>query len=361
MTVLILDSNALRRGHFSVNEITAWMDHVGSGAEVHIPEVVIWEWAEHAAEAHTTLTTQRQEFRVDPAVYSRPSLPPPTPIDVLVSTIESLLPRGVNIWRAPDATYKQALQHQILQTGPTERKQGIKTGGADAIVAACVDDALEHRRGTEAVLLATNDHGLRVHCTDRFGDDLLLVSSRKELLQKLNAFTPPESDLLESLEDSLSRRIKDSRSDIGSAVQTFDMGYRIQASRNQTAALNDVPVRDLAQLGRVDIVEVDDLQIADPPLTQAVSDRRNSRVGIADVRIFSDVHMTQLELRPAPSGGSHWVTAYDGIVPNVMIELPITLTWDEHWELRAVEASGEAVLIFDSYDEGDEEETAEAD
>ena len=64
MTRLVIDTNAVRRGTFSTGALRQWIDVVQMDAtEIYLPEVVIWEWAEHAASAHSTLQAQLQEVQ----------------------------------------------------------------------------------------------------------------------------------------------------------------------------------------------------------------------------------------------------------------------------------------------------------
>lgn len=348
--MLVLDTNALRHGQFSIPALRAWIRAVGEGADVVIPQVVIWEWAEHAAAAHTRLAGQLDEFKADPALYARPMLVDPLPLDELIRKMRELLPRPARVYTHADSAYKQAVMDQVLQTGPAERKDGVKTGAADSLLQECLAAQLEDRRGTEAVILATGDKGLKRACTAEFGEDVLIVSSTRELLQKLYAFVPAQEDLLEEAETALWDRVRDASSDIGSALRAFDMGYRIQVSDRAPSTVHDVPVRDLARLGRLDLLELHDLQVS-------ASDDGN-RIGLADVRIFADVHMTQLELRPSANGTSEWRTSYDGTISHGFIDIRVAVTWNQHWELVTVEPTGEAVLVFDTSDYDDLDDVA---
>lgn len=92
VTILVLDTNALRRGHYSAKALQRWIDAVGADAEITIPEVVIWEWAEHAASAYTTLESQLQEFGVDESLYERPGLTDHVPTESLAERLVALLP-----------------------------------------------------------------------------------------------------------------------------------------------------------------------------------------------------------------------------------------------------------------------------
>jgi predicted nucleic acid-binding protein len=261
--MLVLDTNALRRGHFSTKALRQWIEAVGEDADILIPEVVIWEWAEHAASAHTTLQSQLQEFRVDPGLYKRPTLADQVSIESLVDRITGLLPNSIRVWSAPDSVWKRAIMDQVLQIGSGERKEGVKTGAADSVVLACVQEQVDDRRNAEAILLATKDTRLKANCSRLFGEEVLLAESPVALLERLNAFEPAEQELYEATEEVLRGLVTDTSSDIGAALDTFDMGFRIHVSEKTPGPpYRDAPFRELARLGRVDIVELHDLRVA---------------------------------------------------------------------------------------------------
>jgi hypothetical protein len=347
--LLVLDANALRRGQFSGTALRQWIDAVGEDADVVVPEVVIWEWAEHAASAHTTLQSQLQEFRVDAGLYERPALADQLPTQSLVERIRGLLPTSVRVWSPPDAVWRQAIMDQVLQIGSGERKEGVKTGAADSVVLACVKEQVDGRRNAEPVLLATNDTRLKANCARLLGEEVLLAESTVALLERLNAFEPAEQELYEETEEVLRRLVTDTNSEIGSALETFDMGFRIQVSE----AAPERPNRDarfgvLARLGRVDIVELHDLRVA--------SQADDGRVGLADVRVFAEIHLTELELRSTSAGTSEWVTTFDGPITDGFVDLTVTVAWDRRWRVKSVLPTGAAVIVLDSsdYDDSDD-------
>ena len=341
MTRLILDTNALRDGQFSSSALQQWARALGEGeVDLVIPEVVVWEWAEHADSAYASLAATHRDYKVDPAVLPVPPLPEASAKSELISRIRGLISRPAVVWSPGEATWESAVRDQVLQTGVGERKQGVKTGAADAIVLACVAEQVEDRRGTEAVILATRDKGLRKACKDRFGVEVLLVLGTGDLLSTLIAFAPAEQDLLEATEEWLDRAIRSGlSSDLRAPLDTFAMGYTVRH-----ASARDASFHELARLGRVDIVELHDLRVG--------QDGANDRVGLADVRLFADVHMTVLELVRTETGASEWKTAFDGTVTGGYVDLQLTVTFDTHWDVRSAFPTGPANIVFD--DDGDE-------
>ena len=148
-------------------------------------------------------------------------------------------------------------------------------------------------------------------------------------------FRPADDELLERTEELLVGRFEDPSSDISMALATFDMGFEIM---NRRAALSVVE-RELAELGRIEIVEVHDLEIS------ARTD--GARIGFADVRLFADVHMTALELRPLDHDKSEWVTTFSGTVSGGNIDLRLQVEFDLDWNIAALSADGAARIDFD--------------
>ncbi|PYF98973.1 hypothetical protein SAMN05216184_110112 [Georgenia satyanarayanai] len=347
MTILVLDTNALRRGHFSAKTLQRWIDAVGEDARIVVPEVVIWEWAEHAATAYATLQSQLQEFIVDPGLYEHPDLADQLPTASLTERITAMIPESVEVWSPPNSFWRQSVMDQVLQVGAGERKQGVKTGAADSVVLACVEHMVASRRNAEAVVLATNDSRLRFNCGQRFGDEVLTAKGTADLLEQLNAFVPAEQELFEGTEDALRAAVEDESTGIGAALATFDMGFQIHTTESASGE-GRAPVRDLARLGPIEIVELHGLRVTGAEAAE--------RVGLADVRVFADIHMTRLELRGPSAGSAEWVTTFDDFVPHGFVDLTVAVAWDRFWKVLSVSPTGPAVIVFDSaeYDELDD-------
>jgi hypothetical protein len=325
------------------------VDSLGGEAEFVVPEVVIWEWAEHAAAAFDALRDQYERFPVDSLLIGLPALAEPPTKSEIVKIIERSVPAGVEVWKAPPQTWRDAVEAQVLQTGTGERKEGVKTGAADHLVLACVRETMDERSNAEAVVLATGDKRLRQTCEAEFGDDVLLAGSHHELLKRLVEFEPAADELAEHVEEQLADRVNHSTSDIGRALETFSMGFEVVS---RTAPLNPSS-RELARLGRVHIFELHDLEVG--------QFEGGARVGYASVRLFADVHMSVLELGREDDGGLGWVQTYSGTLTDGMIDLTLNLSFDRDWSLLSVTSSGVAVIDFNPSDEDvdqDEDETA---
>src|SRR4051794_22552841 len=107
MTRLVLDTNALREGQFSSNALNHWISALGDGdVDLLIPEVVVWEWAEHAALAHASLVATVRDFKVDSSLISVPALPETIDKTELVSRIKRPIKRPAAIWSPDPATWE---------------------------------------------------------------------------------------------------------------------------------------------------------------------------------------------------------------------------------------------------------------
>lgn len=258
MTRIVLDTNILGRGHFNLHRLQSVLESVaGSGVEVVVPEVVVWEWAEHAAATYEALVEEHRAFRVDESLYRLPDMPPVLPKQELVAAILKAIPRDVTVWRPQGEEWRAAIEAQVLQTGTGERKGGVKTGAADHLLLACVREQLDERGSAEAVVLATGDRNLRQACEAALDDEVLYADNERELLRRLIEFEPAPEELSEAVEEELSSRIKHGNSDIGETLQTFAMGFEVVGRREPLKNTQ----RELARLGRVDIVELHELEV----------------------------------------------------------------------------------------------------
>lgn len=344
MTRIVFDANLPARGHFSSDRLQHLIDMLGSDVEIVVPEVVIWEWAEHAVTTIEALVDEHLRLRVDRLLYAPPVMPEPPDKEALVASIRDSLPRGVRVWRPNSHESLDAVRAQVLQTGTGDRKKGVKTGAADHLVLACVSAQLGDRQSAEAVVLASGDKHLRDTCEAAFGEEVLFASSDYELLRRLREFEPATDELLEAAEEALRDRIRDGQSDIGSALETFAMGFDI-VNRRQTVGRNE---RELARLGTVEIVELHDLEVGQL--------EGEARAGYADLRIFGSVHMTVLELR-REGRDSEWIQTFSGLVTGGMIDLKVHVAFDRDWKLISVAPASAAEINFDQMvdDEGEDD------
>lgn len=336
MTRVVVDSNYVGRGDFSVRRLKVVVSLLGNGGEVVVPEVVVWEWAEHAAQAIEQLVDQTARLPVDAAVYEPAKQPIRPSKDDLIRAIESNLPPGVSIWRATPDQHADAVRAQVLQTGTAERKGGVKTGAADHLVAECLAAQLQERRNAEAVVLASNDKRLRKVCREIYGDEVLFASGDVELIKALVDFAPAEAELLEAVEENLIERLSWTEG-IAAELVNFSMGYYF----SWRSSTNRPMEREIPSMRRIEIVELHDLQVG--------AFENHARIGIAHVRVFGTVHMTVLEWNAFGDDDAEadWVTTYDDDLPNGIVDLLVAILFDRTWQVQSVTSASEARIHFD--------------
>jgi hypothetical protein len=146
--VVVLDTNFVGRGRLQVDAVRQLAGRLSErGHSVVIPEVVVWEWAQHAFDAlqEARVALDKASRDVDGRLcLTLPELQVPDVLQ-LVDTISSVLLEmpGVTILASDDASPSDAVQQQVLQIGLGIRKAGVKTGAADALVLSSVEVLVE--------------------------------------------------------------------------------------------------------------------------------------------------------------------------------------------------------------------------
>ncbi|MDR2294700.1 MAG: hypothetical protein LBE05_05800 [Microbacterium sp.] len=331
MTIVILDTNALPHGHYNERFFQQILDVAGHGAILVVPEVVIWEWAEHAHSALRTLAEQLKHHRVDQLLAPRLSVPDVPSVEELVESIESAIQWRAKIWSPPPGEWRSAVRQQVLQTGNGERKQEVKTGAADAIVLSCVGAQLEVAEG--AVVLLSSDNKLRSEVLKQFSE-ARVASGSGELLAQFWTFTPAPDQLAvrtaERLTDFLNERI----SRFGEAMPFDAFGFEYVSGPirlDQTS----MPRLSSTQLRHVDIVEIYEFE------TSVDGDHRYGR---AELRIFGDIALTLLLDSYEPDGEVRTVpSSFRASMAH--IDVVVITEWNQNWELVSIEPAGVAVVV----------------
>lgn len=332
VTVVILDTNALPHGHFSDRVLSKLIDVASRGASIVVPEIVVWEWAEHAYAAQKSLAEVVRQQRVDEKLVARLPAPEVPGINELVARVESALSGRATIWTPPPAVWRDALHQQVLQIGTGERKLGIKTGAADAIVLACVEEHIDTADG--AVVLLSNDGKLRAACMTRCSD-ALVANGVGQLLSSLNEFEPAEEDLALRVAEDLPVLLNEEIADQGIAMPFEDLGVELQ-SGSLLLGSDTSPRVSTIELAHVDIVEVHDFQIARDD---------DNRYGLAALRIFGDISVVLVDQREITPGQFAPVSE---VVSLQMAHLDVTVAirWNHNWQFEGIQPTGVAVVVL---------------
>lgn len=341
MTVIVLDTNALPHGQFSLKALKALVDVAGRGASIVIPEVVIWEWAEHALSAHVALEEAIRRHRVDEGIIQRPIIDTAPPISELVERIGATLPHGVRVWHPEEADWRTAVRDQILQIGSGEAKSGIKTGASDALVLACVEN--ESNYAENAVVLLTSDKRLRRNANQH---NILAASGSGELLNVLQNFVPAAEDLTLHLMEDLPAYFNERLEGWSGALSFRDYGV---AASIEGATFGRTEEDELSSLfiPHVDIAEVDNL---------SVQAEGNERIGLAELRLFGSIEgevLTYREVSPGEVGATRETVDFS----QEFVDVTIAVRWDHNWHIDTVVPTGVAVLVISNHAQDEDEDT----
>ncbi|MFC8797107.1 hypothetical protein ACFT2C_05205 [Promicromonospora sp. NPDC057138] len=153
---IVLDTNAFGSGKIRLEQVEGLAsDLATAGVVVLVPEVVLWEWAQHAHEDLDAFYTQQASMHRVLRGAQIPGHFPDVPnglhgesvaVDRILEHLTERLAALANVRILPTAPSAAlvGLKAQILQQGSGRRKSGTKTGAADM---AWVHSALEHVGG----------------------------------------------------------------------------------------------------------------------------------------------------------------------------------------------------------------------
>jgi rRNA-processing protein FCF1 len=340
VTVIVLDTNAMPHGQYSAAFLRALKDLVGRGASLVVPEVVVWEWAEHARSAHVALEEAIKGHRVDRGILNHAAIESAPSIEDLVLRIEAKLAPDASVWRPSDDAWRGALRDQVLQIGSGETKSNVKTGASDAIVFACVEYESDHAEG--AVVVLTSDRLLRKNIMERF-DNVLTASGTGVLLATLSTFVPDPDDialrLMEQLPDYLNERLGDH----GGEILPFrDLGVAMEVDGEYYGSSVENGLASI-MFTRVDIAEIHDFRVeADGA----------ERIALAELRLFGTILadvLTYHEVSPGEAGASRETIDFS----SHFVDVTVAVRWDLNWQIETVVPTGVAILVICGPDEED--------
>lgn len=290
MATIVLDTNAMPHGQYRSRTINELRRFMGDTASIVVPEVVVWEWAEHAHRAQLALKLTVEQHRVDPGIVPRTIAPSTPSLEHLVEAIAAALAgQDVEIWAPGHGAWKDAVRQQVLQVGSGETKKDVKTGAADAIVLKCAESFAYESE--PPVILLTSDAQLRVVATREIAD-LMTANGTHDVLRKISEFTPATIDLevraAEVLPDLFNARLAEG----GPAISFDEFGIELLASGGRSSADFSMQLQRL-EFKEVDLVEFHDFEVA------SVED---GCVGLGNMRIFGTFELSFLESRETTPG-----------------------------------------------------------
>jgi hypothetical protein len=337
MTRVVIDTNFAGRGHFNQGRLKSLAAKLaGTGAQVVVPEVVIWEWAEHARAAFEALEGEHSSFKVDQALIQIPPLPTRPSTDELCEQIISMLPNEFTIWHHTRDDHQQAVRAQVLQKGAGERKKGVKTGAADHLIFLCIRAQTKSRHWPGSVVAATADSALRRLCEEEFGTDVPCVGDDRQLLARLINFTPAEDGLIQNVKRELVHLIN-SPTDIGIAFRQFPLGYVTSEEGEEEPTVWEEVRLCLEQANSVEVLDLD----VGKTLEQ------EAYVGSGSVRVFGTVRSRLYTFEQSSEYDFERVLT-DQWIAEATIDVPITLIFEQEWMIASVEVVGPAYIDLNS-------------
>lgn len=340
MTTIVLDTNAMPHGQYRSRTINELRRFVGDATSIVVPEVVVWEWAEHAHRAQLALQLTVEQHRVDPGIVPGTIAPTTPSLEHLVGAIAAALAdQDVELWTPGHEAWKDAVRQQVLQVGSGETKKDVKTGAADAIVLKCAESFAYESE--PPVILLTSDAQLRLTATREVAD-LMTANGTHDVLRKISEFTPATIDLevraAEVLPDLFNARLAE-----GGPVISFDeFGIELLASGGRSSADFSMQLQRL-EFREVDLIEFHDFEVA------SVVD---GRVGLGNMRIFGSFELSFLESRETTPGRFELVGDLIGPFSDY-VDVTVAISWDVAWQFQDIKATGVAVAVLgdDDYDE----------
>ena len=153
---IVFDSNVFGAQALpNVKTIELWAQAcVEHDAELWIPDVVAYELAQHAMEAHEDAMKAYSAHLRRLEAWGQAVVDGPEPISV-DSLVNAMISAGAVIVHLEGAEARAAVLDQVLLKGVGRRKQGVKTGAADS---AWVRSVVAHNLGdTDGLVVVTGD------------------------------------------------------------------------------------------------------------------------------------------------------------------------------------------------------------
>lgn len=201
---IVLDTNFASRGKYQSARLRKVVERlVARGHDIVIPEVVVWEWAEHL---HRKLVVAR-ELADSAAVDLKAAglgarttpleVPSPQAIcDHITADLNSMDGLVVHVPDFFDAA--DAIRDQVLQVGMGSRRGGTKTGAADSLVLAAAVRTHDFDDGNRPVVLCTNDSEL-AKAAGRSPTPLVVICDLGDLWRWHGTTQPLDDDLANAI------------------------------------------------------------------------------------------------------------------------------------------------------------------
>lgn len=128
--VIALDTNAFAGGRLAFDQLENLVARAEShaGVEIWVPEVVVWEWAEHSYRDHVDAVARLSALRV--AGVSVPDLQPRTVDDLLKGMLDQFASLGDFLVVVPSAGSVEAIKDQYCSARRLAKWHGVTASGS---------------------------------------------------------------------------------------------------------------------------------------------------------------------------------------------------------------------------------------
>lgn len=260
---VVVDTNVFANGEFSCSRFKKLVKRVEKkGHRLVVPLVVVWEWAEHAQAAHELYRSQARfaARRIDPLLRGAIDVPPPADIEGLVAAIDrAVTAAGAEIADPPEGSGVDSVRQQVLQIRHGVKIEQVKTGAADALLAATVRSVADEAPG--AILVSADKRlGSLVHDPPR----ARVVDRLPDLWNLLLAIAPAERVVVERFEEYVLNRVKEDLAEgnypLPSGTPQYGQAVAELLDVHHDAELFDLTVNSVSEVRAVEseIVEDDD-------------------------------------------------------------------------------------------------------
>jgi hypothetical protein len=343
---VVIDANAFGGGRLQIDQVEGLAGELAEvDVEVVVPEVVLWEWAEHALRDLTELekTAKQLRNRIGRAGLSRlhpaaakqavPKVPPILElVELARASLEGLA--NVRVLPASPAGALAGLRSQVLQTGAGKRKPtgaGTKTGAADT---AWIYDVFElAERDADRLVFLSGDRDVVEACAELGSHAPKIYAQRIDVLNALRELREEEARDAARLvaQDLLTDLPHDART--GHSVEDLHIPAWLDTNVETTKA----GARSNSEL-------VMAITLARVSGVAAVRNARtDGRLTTATVELIGDVDVDVAST--TVDDDSHDLTLTTRRHTGVVIEVPVSAALDRHHQVTDVSAAGHATLL----------------
>lgn len=262
---VVVDTNVFENGEFSNTRFQKLAKRVEKkGHTLIVPAVVVWEWAEHAHAAHELYRSQARYAarRIDSLFRGAIEVPAPSDVEELVAAIfDAVIATGAGVADPPDGSAVDAVRQQVLQIGHGVKSEKVKTGAADALLAATVESIADERGG--AILVSADERLTSlVHDPPR----VRVVKRLPDLWKLLIAVAPAEAVVVERFTkyalDSINAELAEGKSPLPTGRPHYDQAVSEALDLNDDSELFDLTLHEVLQVEALEpeVVQDDDVR-----------------------------------------------------------------------------------------------------